>query len=255
MQAPPASPVISTEPAFISTERHKELDLALSAVEPLDYNPDDPWELPTPPTEAHKAIPWEECEKQWQARIYNVEVDPTFWGCNHHLNLYYKDITDVDHPRHNELQTIDYKCGFHREQQDRAVNDPSDDEYEIEIPDSQEMANTAHPNHGQIHWSFCTVDSCLIHLSGKEDNDYFPRRRYRRVTRTRMERKSFERHGTKQRQDMNETDAFLPDGVDQCLPQIEVLSAVDVDDMRSLPSLDVDSDVWVLPIDVDSDFL
>ncbi|EQL33921.1 hypothetical protein BDFG_04191 [Blastomyces dermatitidis ATCC 26199] len=68
------------------------------------------------------------------------------------------------------------------------------------------------------------------------------------------------------RQDMNGTETFQSDGVDQCLPQIEALPAADVDDTHSLPSLDinngdplptyydVDSDEWVLPpFDVDSD--
>ncbi|EDN05430.1 hypothetical protein I7I51_09017 [Histoplasma capsulatum] len=67
------------------------------------------------------------------------------------------------------------------------------------------------------------------------------------------------------RQDMNGTDIFQPDGVDQCFPQIEAHSAADVDDRCLLPSLnvdnadspppyyDVDSDEWVLPFDVDSD--
>ncbi|OJD16904.1 hypothetical protein AJ78_02941 [Emergomyces pasteurianus Ep9510] len=74
-----------------------------------------------------------------------------------------------------------------------------------------------------------------------------------------------ERNKVTARQDMNGTDIFRPDEVDQCFPQIEADSAADVDDTCLLPSLnvdnadspptyyDVDSDEWVLPFDVDSD--
>ncbi|OJD21285.1 hypothetical protein ACJ73_07376 [Blastomyces percursus] len=46
------------------------------------------------------------------------------------------------------------------------------------------MVNPEHPGHDIIHWAFCTEDDCSIHREGKDNNDYFPRRRrqYLRAT-------------------------------------------------------------------------
>jgi Retrotransposon gag protein/Zinc knuckle len=43
---------------------------------------------------------------------------------------------------------------------------------------SAKRANLAQksPSHETMHWSACYDDGCLVHLSGKDNNDYFPQR-------------------------------------------------------------------------------
>jgi hypothetical protein len=51
-----------------------------------------------------------------------------------------------------------------------------------EVPDSQDILNTAHLDHGRIHWTFYYTDECPIHLDRKNIGYFLERPSLRAIT-------------------------------------------------------------------------
>ena len=131
-------------------------------------------------------------------RIEPLDYPYTLTTCEYHQNQKLKALKDETHPRHEEYPLFDCHCPQHKEMQQRWIEQAetdvrhpehglrgecmvldcnkcidSEDDYQ-ELPDSQDVSSTEHPNHGNVHWTFCYNDDCPIHLQSKEAG-YFPR--------------------------------------------------------------------------------
>lgn len=145
---------------------------------------------------------WQECEEE-HMRLRNNPEDERILQineCEYHWERKQDEIQDPAHARHEEYGFGTCQCDYHTEvreiyQQWTRENpdfmyhgdygcdikdctrckqqEEIDEELDTEFPDSQDLSNTKHPNHGSIHWLFCYEDDCPIHKDGK-DGGYYP---------------------------------------------------------------------------------
>lgn len=205
----------------------------------------------------HYRKTWEECEERMRECLMEdgeiLDYPTVKTTCDYHWEKKIEEIKDEKHPRHEEYPLWACECERHRDLQKLAeilietdvdhpehglrgcqikectrCDDTDEEDYQ-ELPNSQDLADTRHPQHERIHWTFCYDDQCPIHLDGK-NSGYFPRAPKKLRATTRVQEKDMDMEIQQQlRQETEDLERRIQDRIDKLEKLRQHLNEVTID--------------------------